>query len=289
MTLSHARSPVVVAVARGGSEAAVRFGAAEATRTRRPLDLVHVAPSGDGWERLLGRDSLWLAREQARPLVGPDTGMRVELLRGSVVPELLHVARAGALVVLERRGRGIRRRLEPSTSAEVAGATDTSTVVVPTDWWDAHRAVVSVGLDPHAADERALRTAMVLARLRPATLQVVVAAGDSETDPALPRLRGQVEDRLERLGGDACDIAVELAPVPATEALLRAAGSSDLLVLGRHHPPTPTGSRLGLIARAVIAQTTCPVLLTPPEHSHAGALAGGADHVPDPGPPVPVG
>ncbi len=59
-------APVVVVVDRGGSGAAVRYGAAEALRTGRPLRLVHATPPGDSWLRTVGLDSLRWATSMAR-------------------------------------------------------------------------------------------------------------------------------------------------------------------------------------------------------------------------------
>ena len=265
-------APVVVAVARGGSEAAVRFGAGEALRTGRPLDLVHVAPTADGWSRQLGHDSLWIASEQARPLVGPGLGVRVELLSGDAQSELVRVARTSALLVMERRSPGVRRWAGSSTTAGVADGTDVAVVAVPTDWFEAGRGIVTVGVDPLVSDDRALRSAMVLARIRRAVLRVVVA-GPGGTASAAVRLRADVEARLDRLGGDACDTAVEIAHDPADEALLTASGTSDVLVLGRHRPTphheAPTGAGRAGGAGA------CP--LPSPAHPARPRARGGAD------------
>src|SRR4051794_12730456 len=58
-------APVVVCVGRATSGAAVEFGAAEAVCTGRPLELVHVAPPGDGWLATIGRDALRVAASRA--------------------------------------------------------------------------------------------------------------------------------------------------------------------------------------------------------------------------------
>ena len=265
-------APVVVAVARGGSDAAVRFGAEEAHRTGRPLDLVHVALPGDGWNRLLGRDSLQVAAERARTFAGDSVVIETELLRGDALLELPRAARACALLVMERRHPADRRRPEASTTIAVADALNAPSVVVPAGWQEGHRRVVTVGLDAGAADHRAVRSALAQARLRGAALRVLVA--ESPTGPdAVRALRDRVDELLSRLGGDACDLSVELLAEPAGPALLHAAATSDLVVIGRHQPTIQSGSRLGPVAREVVREAACPVLLTRPAHAHAPSPA----------------
>ena len=182
-----------------------------------------------------------------------------ELLGGGSALDTAQLAATAAVVVLEQLRTGAQRLPTESAAVTLAAATDTPVVVVPTDWVERNRGVVTVGLDPDAADDTALRTAMTLARLRSSVLRVVVAgAGD----------RADADARLERLGGDGCDVAVELtsdAPVVALEA---AAASSDLVVVGRHRPGLPEESRLGPLARELLARVSCPVLLTAPDHVH---------------------
>ena len=287
-------APVVVAVGRGGSDTAVRFGADEARRTGRPLDLVHVAPAGDGWTRMLGRDSLRVAAERARAVAGDGTVVSTELVRGSVVSQLLRSSHASALLVMERRRSAVRRRRDASTTAAIADITDVVNVVVPGDWTRSHRGVVTVGLDPLATDDLALRTAMVLARLRRAALRVVVVDTTGSSWGMVPLLDRHVQDRLQRLGSDACDIEIEIdmAPADAEHVLLDRAATSDLIVVGRHRPLHTAGSRLGPVAQAVLRHATCPILLTPPENVHTyvaparerGRLAGGPGSGGRPGP-----
>ena len=50
-------------------------------------------------------------------------------------------------------------------------------------------------------------------------------------------------------------------------ALVEAMETSELLVLGRHHPFKPHGSRLGPVARTVVREASCPVLLLTPSAS----------------------
>lgn len=251
--------PIVVGVPRGGADAAVRAGAAEALRTGRPLDLVHVAPDSEGYDVVLGQDSLLVASQWAHR-IGGSLVVRPRLLRGSVLPTLVDAIEGAALVVLERRRSAELRRLAGSATESVADATDIPMLVVPARWVESQHGVVTVGVDPRAIDEAALGTAITQARLRGAVLRVVVAADEGARDA--------VAAQFDRMGGDACDLAIEVASDPADVALLAAASSSDLMVLGRHRPAVPSGSRLGPVARRVLRGAHCPVLLTHPSHVH---------------------
>ena len=57
---------------------------------------------------------------------------------------------------------------------------------------------------------------------------------------------------------------VVVHPGRAVEAILDAAQGADLLVIGRHDPLVPYGSHIGPVARAVLREATCPVLLASP-------------------------
>ena len=260
MTGAPPLAPVVVVVDRGGSGAAVRYGAAEAMRTGRPLRLVHVAPPGDSWLEKVGRDSLRLALSRADAEVIGRVPVQITSMRGGL-PETAHLAATAALVVLEQLDSEAHRRPMQSPGAALAAVTDAPVVVVPANWVERHRGVVSVGFDPEAVDTAALRAGIALARLRNAVLRVVVAGVATKDD---------VEERLAELGGDGCDLAVELASVAPVEALRTAAVSSDLLVLGRHRPTRVDGSRLGHLGLELLGRVTSPVLLTAPDHVHAG-------------------
>jgi nucleotide-binding universal stress UspA family protein len=75
-----------------------------------------------------------------------------------------------------------------------------------------------------------------------------------ELGPVLDPLRAEFAD---------VDVTVEVRHAPPVEAILDAAGVSDLLVLGRRHHLLPLGSHLGPVVRAALDHATSPVLVTP--------------------------
>src|SRR3954447_18784439 len=260
MGTNHALAPVVVGLDRANAGTGVAYGAAEAARTGRPLDLVHVAPIVDGWLATIGRDTLKVAASRAAAQVADRAEVRSTLLHGQVVEQLAQAADGAALVVLELRPPDQQRQPGRSVTLALADRLDAPVVVVPADWVGHRRSIVTVGFDPAAPDETALRTAVTQARLRLATLRVVVAGP-----------RGDVDARLARLGADGCDLAVEEVVGDPASALRSAALTSDLLVVGRHDPASRDSSRLGPVSQTMLQGPPCPVLLTPPGHGHGGS------------------
>ena len=62
----------------------------------------------------------------------------------------------------------------------------------------------------------------------------------------------------------AIETEVVVHPGRAIEAILEASHGAQLLVIGRHDPLVPVGSHVGPVARAVLREATCPVLLASP-------------------------
>ena len=270
-------APVLVAVARDGSDAAVRAGAAEARRTGRPLLLVHVA-GADTYAQQLGRDALALATTRSRCLAdAAHTSTRMVI--GSVLPELAALADGSALLVTERGAPDTMLRPSASVTAALAAATDVPLLSVPSGWVDGPRVgVVVTGIDVAHGQHVSLRMAVVASLLRHATLRVVATtwrptgSASSELTHVEPRddriEREAVARQVEEAGGDLCDVAVEVLAGRAESVLVAASRDAELLVLGRHSPLLRSGSRLGPVARAVLRDAVCPVLLSPPEAAH---------------------
>jgi nucleotide-binding universal stress UspA family protein len=65
------------------------------------------------------------------------------------------------------------------------------------------------------------------------------------------------------------DTDVQVVHGRAAEALVEASADAELLVIGRHDPLVPIGSHVGPVARAVLREATCPVLLASPRPHRA--------------------
>jgi hypothetical protein len=257
MPTAEPLAPIVVGVDRSSSGAGVAHGASEALRTGRQLELVHVAPAGDGWLSTVGKDALRLAVARAETSAAGHVPVRGRLLRGDVVAELAGAAGSAALLVLEQVPPRQQRRRGRAVAVALAARVDVPLVVVPAGWIGRHSSIVTVGFDAAAPDDTALRAAVARARLTHATLRVVVAGP-----------RGDVEERLALAGADGCEMAVEQSDADPGAALRLAGLTSDLVVVGRHRPSDSWPSRLGTAGRALLEDPVCPVLLTPPGHVH---------------------
>jgi nucleotide-binding universal stress UspA family protein len=282
--------PVVVAVGHDDMRSAVRYGAEEALRAGCPLHLVHAVPvvpqgpetvlvTAEGVEKF-GRESLALAAEQAEDVVHGLVPVVEVLHRGAPVPVLVRAAKEARLVVLEHRHLSRLARLVNRTIAGgVAAHTRVPVVAVPTGWKPSGGdPVVVVGVDVPERSSAVLAAATAQARVRGASLRVVHAwslpdpydglrISPEEQQRWTDRSRAEICSALDALGDleVAIEADVRVRRGGAVEALMEATTDAELLVIGRHDPVLPVGSHIGGVARAVLREATCPVLLAAPE------------------------
>jgi len=85
------------------------------------------------------------------------------------------------------------------------------------------------------------------------------------------RARAEVCAALDRVGdaSAAIDADVRVVEGRAAEVLVESSADAQLLVIGRHDPLVPIGSHIGPVARAVLREATCPVLLATPRPHRA--------------------
>ena len=294
--------PIVVAVGHDPIDSALEFAAAEASRLACGLHLVHVVhrvPQGS--ETLLaseadqeraGRQALKQAVERVRDLVAAEVAVTSELREGGVVPTLVEVVAKARMIVLQHRDLAhLMRVVTRSVSSGVAAHSRVPVVAVPSGWSPlrTHGEVptVTVGVDNPDRSEQVLRAAAAEAKSRGAMLRVVHAwnipdpyedVALSRTDDAKWASRAAVEVQrvLDTLGEEAAGVPLELVArhTDATDALVEASRTSHLLVLGRHDPAIPIGSHLGPVARAVLRDAACPVLLADPRPEPTGQPTG---------------
>ena len=284
-------NPVVVAIGHDPMDAALTYAAGEASRAGCGVHLVHVVhPVVQGPDSALmdsvdvestGRLVIELAAERVRDLVSGAVPVTVELTRGAVVSTIVAAGATARLIVLQRRPLSrVMRVVTRSVSSGVAAHSRVPVVSVPDKWSPSHASgdvpLVTVGIDVPDRSEHILRMAAQAARSRGGCLRVLHAWGSpggyddmfvSSTEDAewSSRARSEIQEVLDGME-DIADIPVtiEVDHARPGDALLEAGRTSELLVVGRHDPLVPIGSHLGPVARAVIGDATCPVLLADP-------------------------
>jgi nucleotide-binding universal stress UspA family protein len=289
-------APVVVAVGHEPIDAALALAAAEAARAGCGLHLVHVVhllvrgrdggePGGREAERE-GRRLLDAAADRARELAPAGVPVTSEMQVGAVVPTLVNLVKDARLIVVGHRElSGLRRVVTRSVSSGVAAHARVPTVAVPAGWAppgsDERPPTVAVGLDVPDRGREVLRAAFDAARALGATLRIVhtwhlpspyedLVVARSVDEEWAARATSEIRAVLDTLGDETAGVPVEIearAARPA-DALVEAGRHSDLLVVGRHDPVVPVGSHLGPVARAVLGEAACPVLLVDPRRHH---------------------
>lgn len=287
-------SPIVVGIGPDEIDAALEFAAEEAVRVGCGLHLVHavhVVPTGPETVLLasvdvnaLGRDILRLAVKRADELVQEAVPVTHELRPGSPVQVLVEVGRAARMVVLEHRHLSrLARIVNRTVAGGVAARLRVPVVAVPSGWTrTVGDPVVVAGVDVPERSAEVLGAAVAEARARGAALRIVhswalpiahegmlIDAGEHDrwTDLSRARVRAALDDLGDESVALEADVVVH--PGRAVEAILAASVHADLLVIGRHDPIVPVGSHIGPVARAVLREATCPVLLASPSHHRA--------------------
>ena len=304
-------SPPPVVVALGGDgvgRAALAFAVDEAVRAGCGVHLLHVAPAFvHGPDSILvtspevqerGRRVLNEALEVARQVVPSGTTLTSDLGVGPVVESLREATRGARMVVVEHPDLSRVHRLVSRSVTNGLGAHLRVPVVgVPAAWRPLrgpdHTPRVTVGVDVPVRSERVLRTAVAEAAGRGASLHALHAwrltgmydggvSTQEQVQDLAQRAADEIGHALGVAGVDALDVEAMLAFArdkggPA-EALVEASGASDLLVVGRHDPLVPLGSHLGPVARGVLHEARCPVLLVDPHDPPGTDEADGGDH-----------
>lgn len=286
--------PVLVAVGHDPIDAALEYAAVVASRERRGLHLFHVLHHvAQGPEMVLvdivdlehaARMLLAAAEERARDLMPDDLPVTKELVWGGPVSSIVDAAEDARMVVLQRRPLSrVLRVVTRSTSSGVAAHTHVPVVSVPASWTAPHdrEPLVVVGVDVPERAENVLRAAVDEARARGARLRVLhtwsfpgayddIIVSRVEHQQWTERATRDIRAALAALGDVASglDVEVEARHAFPGDALIQAARRADLLVIGRHDPLVPAGSHLGPVARAVLREAACPVLLADPRPRH---------------------
>lgn len=284
---------IVVGVGPEEFGSALAFAAAEALRAGCGLHLVHsvdltpipadhvLIPAADveAW----GAERLADAVKLADDVVGDAVPVTHELVRGTPVGALVEVGRTARMVVLEHRHLSrLSRIVNRTVAGGVAAHLRVPVVAVPSGWRpDGKQRVVVAGVDVADRSDEVLRAALAEAHARGAQLRLVHSWSlprpyEGALTPEDVRrwsdsARAEVCAALDRVGdlSAATDAEVRVEQGRAAESLVQGSADAELLVIGRHDPLVPIGSHIGPVARAVLREATCPVLLASPRPHRA--------------------
>lgn len=261
---------VIVAVGANGSPAAVREAVTEAESRGCRLQVMH-AVDLDG----AADDVLDQAVRQAHVLADGRVSVTSTLHHGSVLAGVTAESARAQLLVIERHPttpdrRRLRSRLISGSQAPV--------LCVPEDQGERPlTGSVSVGVHDTLTCGPLIDAAFEAATARGARLRILHVRLEADEGLSSRELATTLA-ASERATFDG-EIDVSVVTGRPAALLLEAAASSDLLVLGRHHPYRPGGSQLGSLARRVLSRAACPVLLPTPHQSVASAAWVFATHL----------
>ena len=287
---SRHAGPDTIVVGIDGTEdglRAVDYAADEACVSGSRLLLMHVLLTAPGRMsistsaqeavRRAAARAVEMARARAELAGVPSDRVDVHVTSGPVTGSLLAATKTAGLMVLGRRGiSGLDRLFAGSTSSSVAARAACPVVVVPHAWSaGATRGVVAVGVDGSARSMPALTRAVAEAHVRAASLTVVhaweppspyyvdMAEIQDMIDAWRDRAERGVSEQLASLTGNHPGLMIDREYVSRhpIEALVAQSAESDLLVIGTRGGGGIKGLALGSVARAVVAGSSCPVML----------------------------
>lgn len=267
---------VVGVEASAESLAAARYAVAAAEMRGGDIVLVHVFPTP--LARASEREAaLVAARTKAEEVpaavaahlvVPPGVKVHTKAEPGDPVTVLEGSARQAAMLVLGRdRVSWGERLLIGAVASQVASRVACPLVVVP-GGWRARQAVprqpVVVALDGETAAEPALKVAFEEARLRDTRLVVLHAEPISAPARDVDAARFDIGVVLSRWKQDHPDVAISTTIVTGDPdaQLIRWSKTAAVLVVGRPHEHR-WGSWARSVARTVMRQTHCPLIVAP--------------------------
>jgi nucleotide-binding universal stress UspA family protein len=209
-----------------------------------------------------------LAAVAAQLIIPPHVQVQTRAEPGDAVAVLSKSARQAALLVLGRDHLSWGERLSMGTVAsQLVNQVECPLVVVPSGWRPRHavpQLPVIVALDAKAAPEPALTLAFQEAKLRNARLIVLHAAPMSASDRDKTAAASPLGEVLAQWQHDHPDVAVSTVVVSGDPdvQLARWSRSAAVLVVGHPHQRR-LGSWTRSVARSVMKQTHCPLLIAP--------------------------
>ncbi|WP_349898139.1 universal stress protein [Parafrigoribacterium soli] len=266
--------------------AALRWATRYATSHGADIELLRVVD--DEWTTISARmmselDSdaeglLEREADYARSLA-PDIAVRTRVLHGDVIEELTAASTDARLVVVGTHKTGfINGRVFGSRSLRLASLAHAPVAVIPQGSPRTGRGVVA-GVDGSPASQRAVRLATQEAELSTETLTLLRAY----TTPELPTTDEDLQSAVIKHGeavaaatlADAVAVAGSTAPAadvkvrtvrrPAAEALVDAAATAALLVIGDSGADSAEDAMIGSVSHDVLMNLTAPTIVV-----HAG-------------------
>lgn len=276
--------------------AALHVAADEARRRKAGIALVHgsrsevvspVSPADTAVIRNAhGQSRLDQAASLLSRITDPDIMIKQIVSDATVVDALMAAAENADLIILQRRTIPSVARIYAGSTTSVVTAQASCPVLVVRDDQNTqpqHRSVV-VGVDADGHSARAVDFAIREAALRDVPLRVVYAWDVSGTvvgDSYLPAAESDVltaRHHAEAIAGHAVSDASAAHPrvVVHTTAVRGSADlvltveaqTADLLVVGRHRNAHLHSFGLGGLARHLLAESPCPVAITPTATPH---------------------
>jgi nucleotide-binding universal stress UspA family protein len=251
---------------------AVRWAATDARLRGLPLQIVHAAPyagsrAADSPEARRAHDILavaYTAARRAEPGIAVSTG----LTAGKPAEALTVAAETAQLVVVGIPNQGRYELLPTSVALEVAGTASCPVAVVRGRTRATDEPVV-VGIDDPETDRAALCAAFTEAHLRECRLVVLHANGRlrehlvSRADGTVERLTSAVSALSERF--PRVSTRIQTVPDTPTNALLVAAGTARLVVVGTRGRGPAVRALFGSHSRELLRHSPAPVLVVAPE------------------------
>ncbi|MEV6158653.1 universal stress protein [Nonomuraea sp. NPDC052129] len=260
--------------------AAVEWAAADARRRGLDLRIVHVCeqwPHGPGeFSAEYCAGALEAAADRARELAG-SVEVTTELRAGNVIDDLIDESASADSVVLGSRGLdGFSGMVLGSVSMAVAGHARDPVVIVRGPGGEEHGRIV-IGYDGSEHSEAAMQYAIDQACSRPARLHVLYAWQLPIFSPYAAGYNSLLEEAFQhevRIAGERVvpwseknpDVEItdeQLCEHPAG-ALIKAAATADLVVVGSRGLGGFASAVLGSVGHAVLHHATCPVAVVRP-------------------------
>jgi nucleotide-binding universal stress UspA family protein len=274
------RGAPVVAGVDGSAEslAAARYAEAAAEMRGRDLVLVHAFPppppmTARGMVATLSASRVaaekLIATVAAQLAISPRVHVHSLAEPGDATAVLRIVAGRGEMLVLGRDDVSWGERvLRGAITSQVAPRVDCPLVVVPRGWHSGHVGKpqpVVVALDGETSAESALGVAFREAQLRQTGLVVLHAEPIGTSAHDVDAAGFELSVLLSRWKQDHPDVTVSTTLVSGDPgaALVRWSRSAAVLVVGRPHQ-SGWGSWIRSVARQVMRQTHCPLIIAPP-------------------------